>query len=58
MSTVKINKHQTTMTPEQRSWLIGVLKIWHDMEVLATLTDPQLHELWIEDCEYPNPYKE
>jgi hypothetical protein len=55
---VDINKHHSTMTSEQRSMLINVLKIWHNMEKLATLTDPQLHELWIEECEYPNPYKE
>ena len=27
------------------------------MEKLSYLTDPEIHELWIRDCEYDNPYK-
>lgn len=52
-----LNKHVSTMKPTQRVMLLDILKHTHDMEKLAYLTDPELHELWIRDCEYPNPYK-
>lgn len=49
--------HKTTMTPLQRQELIRILKIFHKIEELALLTDPQLHEVWLIDCEYENVYK-
>jgi hypothetical protein len=52
-----MNKHNSTMTSYQRSELVRILKMFHSIEELVTLTDPQLHELWLEDCEYENPYK-
>lgn len=50
--------HKTTMDPIQRQELIRILKSWHAIEILATKTDPELHELWLVDCEHPNPYKD
>lgn len=49
--------HSSTMTTHQREELIRILKLFHNMDELAKLTDPQLHELWLIDCEYENPYK-
>jgi hypothetical protein len=49
--------HNSTMTSYQRKELFRILKMFHRIEELAVLTDPELHELWIKDCEYPNPYK-
>lgn len=49
--------HTSTMTSYQRGELIRILSVFHKIEDLAKLTDPELHELWITDCEYENPYK-
>ena len=46
------------MTQHQRSELIRILRVFHDLEELSKLTDPQLHELWLVECEYENPYKD
>ena len=53
----QILKHASTMHPNQRATLIKILGTTHDINALAVLTDPDLHELWIRDCEYPNPYQ-
>ena len=55
-----MNKHETTMTSHQRKELIRILSapfMEHDIKDLAEKTDAELHELWLIDCEYPNPYK-
>ena len=54
---VQILKHTSSMHPKQRGILIKILRSTHDINILAVLTDPELHELWVTDCEYPNPYK-
>ena len=57
---MKINKHTTTMTSHQRKELIRILStplMGHDLMDLAEKTDAELHELWLIDCEYENPYK-
>lgn len=54
----EINKHSSTMLSLQRKILIETLERHHDLKKLALLTDPELHELWLVECEYPNPYKE
>lgn len=57
---VVIQKHSTTMTPHQRAELIRILSVplmEHDLTKLACMTDEELHEQWIIDCDYPNPYK-
>lgn len=51
------DKHKTTMTSFQRKELVRILKPWHKIEDLVLKTDPQLHELWLIDCEYPNVYE-
>ena len=51
--------HNSTMTPKQRKVLIRVLSpslMGHDIKKLAEMTDPELHEQWLIDCEYENPY--
>lgn len=48
--------HSSTMTPHQRSELVRTLIPYHDAKKLASLTDPQLHELWLILCEYKNEY--
>ncbi len=55
-----MNKHSTTMTSHQRKELIRILSapiMEHDLKDLAEKTDAELHELWLIDCEYKNPYK-
>lgn len=47
--------HNSTITPYARKELIRILAD-HSMNKLANLTDPQLHELWLIDCGYKNPY--
>ena len=54
---IQILKHTSSMHPKQRGILIKILSPTHDIKALAVLTDPELHELWVTDCEYPNPYK-
>ena len=54
----EISKHQTTMTPWQRRVLVRVLEPTHKIEDLVIMTDAELHEQWLIDCEYPNPYKD
>lgn len=49
--------HNTTMTSEQRKMLISTLRVSHDINRLAEMTDAELHEQWLIDCEYDNPYK-
>ena len=49
--------HNSTMTSFQRSELIRILRVFHNIEELAVLTDTELHGLWLDDCEYENPYK-
>lgn len=44
------------MMSSQRLTLINTLEHCHDLSKLARLTDPELHELWLKDCEYENPY--
>ncbi len=53
---ITILKHASSMHPKQRGSLIKILGSTHDINTLAVLTDPELHELWVTDCEYPNPY--
>ncbi len=48
------------MTSHHRKELIRILSVplmGHELKDLAEKTDAELHELWIIDCEYPNPYK-
>lgn len=54
---MKLSKHTSSMSALQRKELIKILKYFHSMEDLAKLTDPELHSLWLDDCEYENPYK-
>lgn len=53
-----MDKHSTTMKPSQRKELIRILLIFNKIEVLAILTDTELHGLWLEDCGHTNPYKQ
>lgn len=55
---IKIYKHFSSMTTLQRKILIEIMERYHDLKKLALLTDPELHELWLVECEYSNPYKE
>jgi len=48
--------HKTTMTSFQRGELIRILGTFSKIEELAILTDIELHEKWLVECEYNNPY--
>jgi len=55
------DKHTTTVTSYQRKQLIRILSapiMGYDIMELAEKTDVELHELWLVECEYPNPYKD
>ena len=58
-----MNKHNTTMTSIQRKELIRILSTGPftdntiSIKDLAEKTDVELHELWLIECEYENPYK-
>jgi len=54
---MKQNKHETTMTSYQRKELIRILKVFNPIKELAIMTDTELHEKWLVECEYENPYK-
>ncbi len=49
--------HTTTMTAKQRKMLIHTLGSTHDIKKLAEMTDVELHEQWLMDCDYENVYK-
>ena len=49
--------HKTTMTSSQRRELVRILKVFDKIEELAVLTDEEIHEKWLKQCEYENPYK-
>lgn len=51
-----MSTHTSTMTPHQRGMLIHTLSgtSW-SFEKLAGLTDPQLHDQWLAECEYAPP---
>ena len=45
-------EHTTTMTPHQRSELVRILRMSWSFEQLSKLTDRQLHEQWLAQCQY------
>lgn len=57
---MKQNRHHSSMISTQRKELIRILSVpimGHSLQKLAEATDEELHELWLIDCDYPNPYK-
>jgi len=44
--------HSTTMTSKQRNMLVDTMLICYNIEDVARLTDVQLSEQWLFDCEY------
>ena len=44
------SNHSTTLSPEQRENLVNMLTMFHKIEDLAVMTDVQLHQRWLDDC--------
>ena len=44
--------HSTTMTSKQRNMLVDTMIVCYKIEAVARLTDVQLFEQWLFDCEY------
>ncbi|KKK97379.1 hypothetical protein LCGC14_2653320 [marine sediment metagenome] len=47
-----MNGHTTTMSPWQRNELVRILRMSWSFEELAVLTDTQLCDQWMAQCEY------
>lgn len=57
----KPNKHFSTMGHPQRVELVRILTTGpfkYNPLYLARMTDEEIHEVWLIECDYPNPYKE